>query len=277
MGALTLGPLVLSLDRAYAALGFIVLIVAAEVWARRGRPEAASWAWAVAMVTFVGARLGFVLGNLGDYAAAPWTALAFWQGGFAPWWGVAAGAAYGAVAALRQPTLRRAAPALGAAALIAWWLPAGLLSPAAGDLGVAVPSLTLPALDGAPVDLAATGEPTIVNVWATWCPPCRRELPLLVTAARESPGVRVLLVNQREAEGTVRAYLAGQGLPEDGVLLDRAGAVGRDLDVAGLPTTFAFDARGQLVDVHVGEISGAALRGLIERALAERARAPSTR
>lgn len=266
MGALTLGPLVLSLDRAYAALGFVVLIVAAEVWARRGRPDVAGWAWATALVTFVGARFGFVLAHLGDYAAAPWTALAFWQGGFAPWWGVAAGAAYSAAAALRRPPLRRAVPALGAAALLAWWLPAGLLSPAAGDLGVVAPSVTLPALDGAVVDLSARGEPTIVNVWATWCPPCRRELPLLVTAARESPGVRVLLVNQREAEATVRAYLADQGLPGDGVLLDRGGAVGRELDVAGLPTTFAFAADGRLVDVHVGEISAAALRALIDGA-----------
>ncbi len=265
MGALTLGPLVLSLDRAYAALGFLVLVVAAEVWARRGRPEVANWAWATAMVVFVGARVGFVLTNLQDYAAAPWTALAVWQGGFAPWWGVAAGVATSAWSTRRHPAVRRAAPALGLAALLSWWLPTGLLSPAPGDLGVTMPSLTLPALDGAAVDLAALGRPTIVNVWATWCPPCRREMPLLIAAARETPDVRVLLVNQRETTETIRAFLEAQGLPEDGVLLDRTGAVGSQLDVAGLPTTVAFDAEGRLVDVHVGEISAAALRGLIDR------------
>jgi cytochrome c biogenesis protein CcmG, thiol:disulfide interchange protein DsbE len=266
MGALTLGPLVLSLDRAYAALGFIVLIVAAEVWARRGRPEVANWAWGAALAAFAGARLGFVLTNLQDYAAAPWTALAVWQGGFAPWWGVAAGAATSVWSARRHPAVRRAAPALGVAAVLAWWLPTGLLSPAPGDLGIVMPSLTLPALDGTAVELAAAGQPTVVNVWATWCPPCRREMPLLIAAARETPDVRVLLVNQRETSETVRAFLVAQGLPEDGVLLDRTGAVGNLLDVAGLPTTFAFDAHGQLAAVHVGEISAAALRGLIDRA-----------
>ena len=265
MGALTLGPLVLSLDRAYAALGFLVLVVAAELWARRGRPAVSTWAWRTAIITFAGARVGFVLSNLADYAAVPWSAVAFWQGGFAPWWGVAAGAAYGAFEAWRQPAVRRAAPALGAAALLAWWLPAGLLSPAPSALGVVAPDLTLPTMVGAPVRLAEAGAPAIVNVWASWCPPCRRELPLLSAAAAETPGVRIWLVNQREGHDTVRGYLAAQGLPEDGVLLDRAGEVGAALDVAGLPTTFAFDADGRLVDLHVGEISAAALRVLIDR------------
>jgi cytochrome c biogenesis protein CcmG, thiol:disulfide interchange protein DsbE len=213
MGALTLGPLVLSLDRAYAGLGFLVLIVAAEVWARRGRPEVAAWAWRTAVATFVGARLGFVLTHLDDYAAAPWTILAIWQGGFAPWWGVALGAAHSALEARRHPALRSAAPALGAAALLAWWLPAGLLTPAAASAGVVLPRLTLTTLAGEPVSLAASGTPTVVNVWATWCPPCRRELPLLVAAAAATPDVRVLLVNQGEGAATVRTYLEAQGLP----------------------------------------------------------------
>lgn len=265
MGALTLGPLVLSLDRSYAALGFAVLIIGAELWARRGGPEVSAWAWQAVVATFVGARLGFVVTNLGDYAAAPWTALAFWQGGFAPWWGVAVGGAVSALAMRRHPSVRRAAPALGAVALLAWWLPAGLLSPAAADAGVVMPTLTLATLDGAPVALAGSGTPTIVNVWATWCPPCRRELPLFTSAAAEAHDVRVLLVNQREGAEVVRGYLATQGLPENGMLLDPTGSVGRALNVAGLPTTFAFDADGRLVDVHVGEVSAPALRTLIAK------------
>ncbi len=266
MGALTLGPLVLSLDRAYAGIGFALLLIAAELWARRDRPEVGTWGWQAAAATFVGARIGFVAANLSDYAAAPWTALAFWQGGFAPWWGVAAGAVVTLAAMRRHPTVRRAAPTIGFVALLGWWLPAGLLAPAASDAGVVLPDLTLPTLDGAPVALAATGTPTIVNVWATWCPPCRRELPHFTAAAAEGSDVRVLLVNQGEAPETVRAYLEAEGLPGEAVVLDRANRVGSALQVAGLPTTFAFDAEGRLVDVHVGEISAPALRALIARA-----------
>jgi len=265
MGALTLGPLVLSLDRAYAGIGFALLILGAELWARRGRPEVGTWAWQAAVATFLGARIAFVVANLSDYAAAPWTVLAFWQGGFAPWWGVAGGAAVTLTAMRRHLTVRRAAPTIGLVALLGWWLPAGLLAPAASDSGVVLPDLTLPTLDGASVVLAATGAPTIVNVWATWCPPCRRELPLFTTAAAERDDVRVLLVNQGEAPETVRAYLAAEGLPGDAVVLDRAGRVGGALQVAGLPTTFAFDAEGRFVHVHVGEISAPALRALIAK------------
>jgi cytochrome c biogenesis protein CcmG, thiol:disulfide interchange protein DsbE len=266
MGALTLGPLVLSLDRAYAGLGFIVLIVAAEAWARRGHPEIGAWAWRTSVATFVGARLGFVLMHLDDYLAAPWTVLAIWQGGFAPWWGVALGAANTALEARRHPVLRSAAPTLGVVALLAWWLPAGLLTPAPASTNIVLPGLTLTDLGGEPVELASDGTPTVVNVWATWCPPCRRELPLLVAAAAATPDVRVLLVNQGEGAATVRAYLEAQRLPADGVLLDGRGAVGAALRVAGLPTTFAFDADGRLIDLHVGELSTASLRGLIQRA-----------
>lgn len=263
MGALTLGPLVLSLDRAYAGLGFAVLLLGAELLSRRAGAPVAAWGWRAAAVAFVGARLGFVATHASDFAAAPLAALAFWQGGFAPWWGVAAAAALTAAEAWRQPSVRRVAPGLGAAALLAWWLPAGLLAPAPADLGVAIPALALEALDGGAVDLAARGTPTVVNVWATWCPPCRRELPAFAAVAAAAPDVRVLLVNQGEDPGTVATYLAREGLPTRGVLLDRRQQVGMALQAAGLPTTFAFDAEGRLVDVHVGEISAPALRSMV--------------
>ncbi len=263
MGALTLGPLVLSLDRAYAGLGFAVLLIGAEWLARRSGPSVAAWGWRAAAIAFVGARLGFVAMHASDFAAAPLSALAFWQGGFAAWWGVAAAAVYTAFEARRTPVLRRVAPTVGIAALLAWWVPAGLLSPVAQNADVVAPALDLEALEGGTVDLAAMGEPTIVNVWATWCPPCRRELPALVATARAAPDVRVLLVNQGEDPDTIGTYLTQEGLPTSGVLLDRRQTVGSALRVAGLPTTFAFDAQGRMVDVHVGEISAPALRAMV--------------
>jgi cytochrome c biogenesis protein CcmG, thiol:disulfide interchange protein DsbE len=263
MGALSLGPLVLSLDRAYAALGFAVLLLGAEWLARRGRPELAAWGWQAALAAFLGARAGFVLDNLEYYLGAPGAVVAIWQGGFAPWWGVAAAALLSLAHAWRAPRLRRPVVSLGLLALAAWWLPTTLLTPAAATGAVTLPPLELETLGGHAVHLASLGAPVVVNVWATWCPPCRRELPLLVEAAATTPDVRILLVNQREDPQVVRSYLAAAGLPPDGTVLDRSGALGSALRVAGLPTTFAFDARGTLVDVHVGEISPPALRAMI--------------
>lgn len=265
MGAFTLGPLVLSADRAYAALGFIVLILLAELIARRTTPKLSTWAWATALAVFVGARFGFVVLHANSYASEPWTALFFWQGGFNPWIGVATGALASALMLRREPTLLRPALSVGALALASWFIPAGLLSPAPESLGVTMPNLYLTTLDGAEVALAELGEGAIVNVWATWCPPCRREMPLLVGAARSTPGVQILLVNQREGPETIRAFLREMGLPEDGVLLDQSGLISTFLDVAGLPTTFAFNARGEMVDVHLGEISAAGLNAMIQK------------
>ncbi|CAN5729052.1 hypothetical protein BH23DEI1_BH23DEI1_23240 [soil metagenome] len=73
-------------------------------------------------------------------------------------------------------------------------------------------------------------------------------------------------MNQRETSATVGRYLAREGLDDDGVLLDERGAVGSALRSGGLPTTYAFDGDGRLVDLHVGELSGPTLDRLVRRA-----------
>jgi cytochrome c biogenesis protein CcmG, thiol:disulfide interchange protein DsbE len=269
VGALTLGPFVLSLERAYAAFGFALLLIAAEVWARRRRePEVSAWAFTTVWVVFVFARIGFVATNWNAFAAAPWTIFAFWQGGFAPWWGIAAGAIGSAFGAARGGALRRAAPTIGLAALLAWLLPSGLLGAAPGAAEATLPTESLTALAGGSVTLARVGEPQIINVWATWCPPCRRELPLLFAAAEANSDVRIWLVNQRESAAVVDAYLRAEGFGRAGVLLDVAGVVGGHFQVAGLPTTLAFDRSGGLVDLHVGELSAVTLERLLSAAAA---------
>jgi len=265
MGAFTLGPLVLSADRAYAALGFIALILLAELMARRTSPKLSNWAWGAALATFAGARFGFVLLHTSSFSSEPWTAFFFWQGGFNPWLGITTGALYSAIYLRLSPELLRPALSIAAVALATWFIPAGLLSPAPASLGVTMPNVYLTTLDGAEVALAELGQGAIINVWATWCPPCRREMPLLVSAAQATSGVRILLVNQREGAETIRAFLRDMGLPEDGVLLDQSGLVSTFLDVAGLPTTFAFNARGEMVDLHLGEISAAGLNAMIQK------------
>ena len=123
-----------------------------------------------------------------------------------------------------------------------------------------MPQLALPASDGTTVRLASfQGRPTVVNLWATWCPPCQREMPVLQQAQASRPDVHFLFLNQGESPQQVAAYLAKSGLQLRNVLLDARGEAGAALGHRALPTTLFFDASGRLIDTRVGELSEASL------------------
>lgn len=122
-------------------------------------------------------------------------------------------------------------------------------------------------LAGAGVCLAAalSGRPLVINLWATWCGPCRREMPMLMEIAPARRDVTFLLLNQGEAAGVVRRYLSASGLPGAHVALDPAADMGRRLGVAGLPLTIFVGADGLVRRTHIGEISRAALDAEVEK------------
>lgn len=105
----------------------------------------------------------------------------------------------------------------------------------------AAPALDLDALDGAPAGLAE-GRPSVVHFFATWCEPCRTELPALARFAARRPDVAVLLVDVAEPDDRIRRFLARDafaGLPVPGpVLLDRDRAAARRWSVSLLPASF---------------------------------------
>lgn len=265
----------MSAPRFYAALALFVLVAVAELAARRARrralgngaaPTTANWAWNAAGVVVVGARVGFVIENLGYFATRPLEALAFWQGGFGPWWGVAFGAALVAWTFRRNLGAIRTTLAPVALALAVWLVVPPLLTPAEAS-AVRPPRLELERLTGGVVDLEALAEgPLILNTWATWCLPCRREIPQLARAAAENPGATFLLVNQGEDPDAIRKFLADYpAVNLDDVLLDGGMEVAEHLGGVGLPTTYFFAAGGEHVATHVGEISGAALEQMVRR------------
>jgi thiol-disulfide isomerase/thioredoxin len=129
----------------------------------------------------------------------------------------------------------------------------------------ALPALSLSDADGREVPLHAfAGRPLVVNLWASWCPPCRREMPELARAQRVYKDVSFVFVNQGEAAGPIRSYLQEQGLQLDNVLLDRTNRMGKATGSPGLPTTLFFDAEGRLVDRRLGQVSAATLAQGIE-------------
>ncbi|MDB5957873.1 TlpA disulfide reductase family protein [Ramlibacter sp.] len=119
----------------------------------------------------------------------------------------------------------------------------------------ATPTVELAGLDGSAWQLAATrGKPVLLNFWASWCEPCRAEMPALQQLAREhrGEGVQVLAVNYRETEAAVRRFLQTTGLDLP-VLLDREGAAAKAFDVHIFPSTIAITRSGRPRFVVTGE------------------------
>ena len=114
------------------------------------------------------------------------------------------------------------------------------------------------------------GKPIVVNLWASWCPPCRREMPLLAETAANREGVIFLFVNQGESPQTIRSYLARENLTLSPVLLDQALQLPRHYSAPGMPTTLFLRADGTLASIHMGEISPELLSDKIDRITASR-------
>ncbi len=211
------------------------------------------------------ARIVFVLQWFELYWKSPWSMLDIRDGGFAFWPGVAAALLVAAFTAWRQPALRRGVLLGTASGGLAWIMLARLLLASQQALtGVAATELST--LEGAPVSLHALGgQPMVVNLWATWCPPCRREMPTLQQAQQDNPAVTFVFANQGEAAETITAYLQQQPLQLDNVLVDSFSALSEAVGSRGLPTTLFFDAEGRLLDSHVGELSAASLAARMQR------------
>jgi thiol-disulfide isomerase/thioredoxin len=121
---------------------------------------------------------------------------------------------------------------------------------------LATPALTLPGWDGAPWRLeSARGKPVLLNFWASWCEPCRAEMPALelLAARHEAQGLLVMAVNFRETDAALRRFLeaSATSLP---ILRDSDGAAAKAFGVRTFPSTVAISRQGRALSTLVGEI-----------------------
>ena len=100
----------------------------------------------------------------------------------------------------------------------------------------------------------ATGEVTVVNVWASWCVPCRLEHPYVAELARH-PGSRGYGLNHKDKTGNALKFLSQLGNPFAAVGVDDSGRVAIDWGVYGVPETFIVDGGGTIRYKHVGPIN----------------------
>lgn len=127
--------------------------------------------------------------------------------------------------------------------------------------GQAAPEIDLISLDGERVTLSSLrGRPVLINFWATWCPPCREEFPLMVQAYADhaEDGLEILGILHDDAAEGARAFVTDQGATWP-VLLDPEDAAWEDYLGVGLPTSFYVDAEGIVQAFSVGPFTEAGL------------------
>lgn len=128
-----------------------------------------------------------------------------------------------------------------------------------------VPLFTAPALKDTSVTLSSAdlkGEVALLNVWATWCLPCRQEHPLLVELARDQE-IKIYGLNYKDVREDAIAWLAQLGDPYAEVFFDATGTAGIDLGVYGVPETFVLDRDGIIRYKHIGPLSKEAITDIV--------------
>jgi thiol-disulfide isomerase/thioredoxin len=261
MTSIPLGPLALPTAPLLVLVASLLATWLADRWTAPapGARRAGGVLTQAVLLALLAARLAHVLQHADAYGAEPLLVLDLRDGGWHAAAGVAAGLGWVAWQAWRQAAWRRALAAGAAAGLVLWGAGSAMLQALAP---VALPNLNVTDLaSGQTVALptVAPGRPVVLNLWATWCGPCRREMPMLAAAQARHPGVAFVFVNQGESADTVRRHLATEGLALDRVLLDRPSALGPALGSGGLPTTVFFDAQGRHAGAHMGLLNRAAL------------------
>ena len=263
MLTLTIGTFAIALNHLLLISALILATLVGWRVAKRGGENPESVLFSLFLLGLLAARVSFVLMYWSYYRNDPLQIVDLRDGGFLAWPGIIAlilGAlAYG----WRRPTLRKPLSAGVITGLLFWGMTS--LSLSLYEKGTRLPDITLRNANGEVVQLADyQGGPLVINLWATWCPPCRREMPVLENAQRMRPDVTFLFVNQAESMQSVSTYLATQGLTLDNVLFDASGRLGQAVGSMALPTTLFYQADGRLINSHLGELSEASLARAME-------------
>ncbi|MFG1409841.1 MAG: DsbE family thiol:disulfide interchange protein [Pseudomonadota bacterium] len=163
--------------------------------------------------------------------------------------------AFGLLAALFLVRLFAGDPSQIPSALVGRPAPSLALPPLAGLLDNGTP---VPGLDGTDFK----GKVTLVNVWASWCAPCREEHPILMGLAKD-PRLRLIGINYKDAPDNARRFLGQYGLPFAAVGTDPKGRAAIEWGVYGVPETFLVGPDGAIAHKFVGPLSEETVRSTL--------------
>ena len=177
----------------------------------------------------------------------------------------------------RWNTLMIGVIVLGTVWILASHVPApvaGASAPPSPQIGFTAPDFTLDTLDGETITLSELrGQPVLINLWASWCPPCRAEMPALDEVYRQyrDDGFVVLAVNTtyQDSEEGARDFAGAYSLSFP-ILLDRDGAVSQRYRLQALPTSYFVGRDGIIRDIVIGgPMNEALIATKVEGLLAE--------
>ncbi|WP_173910582.1 TlpA disulfide reductase family protein [Acinetobacter sp. Marseille-Q1618] len=266
--AIHLGPFMLPFPLLLVLLGLIVVYVVGKILNKKQQWSAQTWQtfsdslWTTLWVDLIAARLVFVLLNLEVYLASPIDIIKVQDKGFHLYGGVIAGVAWflwkNRAFKLENKVIFVTFFTLICAfslALKQWQKPQSFY-----------PNMQFSSLEQQQIPLKQfVGKPTVVNLWASWCPPCHREMPVLAQAQKDFQQFNFVMLNQGESSEKVQGYLNKNQFSFQHVLLDTQGEFAKEMKMFGLPSTLFFNAQGQLVDRHMGELSPAMLQQYLKK------------
>lgn len=219
----------------------------------------------IVLVSMVVARIAFVAAWFEQYWKAPLSILDIRDGGFNVAAGIIAGCVLVAWRAWKQPMLRAPLAAGTLTFLLAW----GVAVPSADSIAgeVTLPAVTVKTFDGRLTTFKelANGKPLVINLWASWCPPCRREMPLLVETQKKNKDITFVFVNEDNDPDEALLFANQMKLSTKSIVADYDFGLMRMFGARVLPTTLYYSKDGELVATHVGGLSGATLASELQK------------
>lgn len=271
--AIHLGPIMLPWGLTILMLAILMSVVIGKFSFQYFSISNLQWAafkdsiWSAFLVGLLSARAGFVLLNLDVYLEHPIEILKIQDKGFHLYVGIACA---GLWMVWKNRSLKKIFIALCFAAFALFFISGQYFYQQAQLQYQQFPQVNLVNLQQEHVELTQfLGKPTVINLWASWCPPCRREMPVLNDAQQRYTNVQFVFINQNEDAKTVQTYLQQHKLNLHWTLLDFDGVTAQKMGMFGLPSTLFFNAQGKLIDTHMGELTHAALHQKVQRIVSE--------
>ncbi|MEH6709946.1 MAG: TlpA disulfide reductase family protein [Paraglaciecola polaris] len=263
MTSISIGSFALPISPLILLFSLIVGLIVIAILGRKQSISVGDSLVSIVIYSLIVGRLVFVMRFFESYDSV-WQILDIRDRGFDAFSSFIAGLIFLIIQLQRKPQQRKILICGAATTVLLFTITQAIVN--AGNKQSSLPNLSFSTPQGSSVNLhhVASQNVTIVNLWASWCGPCRREMPVFSQAEERFPEVEFIMLNQREPAATVNQFLAQMHLTFNYVLLDTQGDVATMMGAHGLPMTLFYDKHGNMVSSHFGEVSPASLQAAIE-------------